>query len=49
MSNEEKEVFHIAGTMNLHQDLTEQLSTNETACYFVWEEDSMYTKRESEA
>jgi hypothetical protein len=46
--NEEKEVFHIAGTMNLRQDLEEQLSTSETACCFVWEIDPMYTKRESE-
>jgi predicted HD phosphohydrolase len=46
--NEEKEVLHIAGTTNLHQDLTEQLSTNETARRFVCETDPMYTKRESE-
>lgn len=46
--NAEKEVFHIAGSMNLRQDLDAQLSTNESACFFVWEEDSMYTKRESE-
>lgn len=32
LPNEEKEVFHIAGTMNVHQDLTEQLSTDEPVC-----------------
>lgn len=43
-----KEVFHIAGTMNLRRDLEEQLVTNENACFFTWEADPMYTKRESE-
>ena len=33
--------------MNLHQDLTERLSTNETACYFVWETDPMYTREQT--
>ncbi len=46
--NAEKEVFHIAGSMNLRQDLDAQLSTNESTCFFVWEADPMYTKRESE-
>jgi hypothetical protein len=44
----ERQVFHIAGTMNLQKDLEEQLVTNENACFFIWEADPMYTKRESE-
>ena len=46
--DEEKKVFAIKGIMNLRQDLEEQLETNEQACYFIYEEDEMYTKRESE-
>jgi hypothetical protein len=46
--NATKEVFHIAGTMNLRRDLEEQLVANENACFFIWEADPMYTKRESE-
>jgi Fe-S-cluster-containing dehydrogenase component len=44
----EKEVVQITGTMNLRQELENQLATNENARFFVWEEDPMYTKRESE-
>ena len=44
----EKKVFAIKGVMDLRQDLEEQLETNEQACYFIYEEDEMYTKRESE-
>jgi len=46
--DEEKEVIQIAGRMNLRQELEAELATNENACFFVWEEDPMYTKRESE-
>ncbi|MFQ5857107.1 MAG: FAD-dependent oxidoreductase [Anaerolineae bacterium] len=46
--NASKEVFHIAGTMNLRRDLDEQLVANEDACFFIWEAAPMYTKRESE-
>jgi Fe-S-cluster-containing dehydrogenase component len=46
--DEEKKVFAIKGVMDLRQDLEEQLETNEQACYFIYEEDEMYTKRESE-
>jgi uncharacterized tellurite resistance protein B-like protein len=46
--NATKEVFHIAGTMNLRRDLEEQRVANENACFFIWEADPMYTKRESE-
>jgi len=44
----EKEVLYIKGTMNLRQDLEEQLLAQERARYFIYEEDPMYTKRESE-
>ncbi|KKL51446.1 hypothetical protein LCGC14_2295390 [marine sediment metagenome] len=42
--------FHelIQGTDNLRLALEEQLSTNLNACFFNYEEDPMYTKRESE-
>jgi len=46
--DEEKKVIYIKGTMNLRQDLEEQLLTRERARYFICEEDPMYTKRESE-
>lgn len=46
--DEEKKVITIKGVMNLRQDLEEQLETNEKARYFLYEEDEMYTKRESE-
>jgi formate dehydrogenase beta subunit len=44
----EKETVYIKGTMNLRQDLEEQLSTYDKAKYFIYEEEPMYTKRESE-
>ena len=46
--DEEKKVFVIKGVMNLRRDLEEQLGINERARYFIYEEDEMYTKRESE-
>ncbi len=46
--DEEKNVTYIKGTMNLHRELEEQLETNEKARYFMYEEEPMYTKRESE-
>ncbi len=46
--NEEKQVIKIKGIPNLRQALEEQLNTNENARYFIYEEDPMYTKRESE-
>lgn len=46
--NEEKQVIQIKGIPNLRQALEEQLNTNENARYFIYEEDPMYTKRESE-
>jgi len=44
----QKRVIHIKGTMNLFQELKEQLETNGKACYFRYEEEPMYTRRESE-
>lgn len=46
--NGEKEVLYIQGTINLRRDLEKQLLTREEARYFIYEEDPMYTKRESE-
>ncbi|MFW9972208.1 MAG: FAD-dependent oxidoreductase, partial [Candidatus Odinarchaeota archaeon] len=46
--NENQEIILIQGTANLHLALEEQLSTNPKACYFNFDEDPMYTKRESE-
>ncbi|MFC2071978.1 FAD-dependent oxidoreductase [Chloroflexota bacterium] len=46
--DEGKEILYIKGTSNMRKELEEQLETNERACYFLYEEDSMYTRRESE-
>ncbi|MFX1321425.1 MAG: FAD-dependent oxidoreductase [Promethearchaeota archaeon] len=46
--NENQEIILIQGTANLHLTLEEQLNTNKKACYFNYEEDPMYTKKESE-
>ncbi len=46
--DEKKEVIIIKGTANLAKDLKEQLETSKKACYFVYEEEKMYSKRESE-
>ncbi len=46
--NESQEIILIQGTSNLRLALEEQLSTNSKACYFDYDEDPMYTKRESE-
>jgi len=46
--DEEKNIIYIAGTSNLKQSLQEQLSSNPNARYFNYEEDPMYTKKESE-
>ena len=34
--------------MNLRRELEEQLALRETACYFTYEEEPMYTQRESQ-
>jgi len=46
--DEEKNVLAISGTPNLRQSLTEKLQENSAARYFTFEEEPMYTQRESE-
>jgi formate dehydrogenase beta subunit len=46
--NEEREVTYIAGSPNLREALREQLTTSPDSRYFTYDEDPMYTKRESE-
>ncbi len=46
--DEEKNVIYIKGAINLHRELEEQLEVHEKARYFMYEEEPMYTKRESE-
>ena len=46
--DEEKNIIYIKGAMNLHRELEEQLEVQEKARYFMYEEEPMYTKRESE-
>jgi formate dehydrogenase beta subunit len=46
--NAEKKVIRISGTPNLRQSLSECLDNPGEAQWFIWEEDPMYTKRESE-
>jgi len=43
-----KNLLYIKGTMNLFQELNEQLRNYKKARYFMWEEDPMFSKRESE-
>ena len=46
--DEKKTIIYIAGTPNLRQALEEKLKTVEKARYFGYEENPMYTMRESE-
>jgi len=46
--DEKKMIIYIVGTPSLRQDLEQQLQTVKKARYFGYEEDPMYTKRESE-
>ena len=46
--DENKEIIYIKGTMNLKQELEQQLTANTKAKYFIYEEAKMYTMRESE-
>ncbi len=46
--DDEKAIIAIKGAMDLRDDLTEALEENENARFFTFEEDPMYTKRESE-
>ncbi len=45
--DEQKNIIYISGAMNLRQELSSQLETSE-AKYFTFEENEMYTMRESE-
>ena len=44
----DKRVICIKGTMNLFEELNDRLRTLDKARYFIWEEEPMYSKRESE-
>ena len=46
--NKNHEIILIQGTQNMRLALEEQLSTNSKACFYNYDEDPMYTKRESE-
>jgi formate dehydrogenase beta subunit len=46
--DEKKMIIYIVGTPNLRRDLEQQLQTAKKARYFGYEEEPMYTKRESE-
>ncbi len=46
--NEDQEIILIQGIQNMHLALEEHLATNLKVCYFNYDEDPMYTKRESE-
>jgi NADPH-dependent glutamate synthase beta subunit-like oxidoreductase len=46
--DEKHNILTIKGTANLRQDLLKQLEENEKASLFEYEEDKMYTQRESE-
>jgi NADPH-dependent glutamate synthase beta subunit-like oxidoreductase/Pyruvate/2-oxoacid:ferredoxin oxidoreductase delta subunit len=46
--NENQEIILIQGTQNMHLAIEEQLNSNPQACYFDYDEDPMFTKRESE-
>ncbi len=46
--NENQEIILIQGTQNMRLAVDKQLSTNSNVCFFNYEEDPMYTKRESE-
>jgi formate dehydrogenase beta subunit len=46
--NENQEIILIQGSLNMRLTIEEQLEANTNACYFDFDEDPMYTKRESE-
>jgi formate dehydrogenase beta subunit len=46
--DEQENTIYIKGTMNLQSELQAQLGINEKARYFTYEEEPMYTKRESQ-
>jgi NADPH-dependent glutamate synthase beta subunit-like oxidoreductase len=44
----DKAILAIKGVINMRQALEGDLESNDQACFFIFEEDEMYTKRESE-
>lgn len=46
--DEQESVIYIKGAMNLRSEIEEQLELSENARYFMYEEEPMYTKKESE-
>ena len=46
--DEQETVIYIKGAMNLKQELTDQLELSQEAKYFMFVEDQMFSKRESE-
>jgi hypothetical protein len=44
----DKKIIEIKGTVNLKKMLSEKVGSNETSTYFKYEENQMYSKRESE-
>jgi len=46
--DENENVIYIKGAMNMRGEIEEQLETNENAHFFMYEEDEMFTKKESE-
>ncbi|MCW8960414.1 MAG: FAD-dependent oxidoreductase [Ignavibacteriaceae bacterium] len=46
--NDKKEVYHIKGCESMKEVLMEKLDNGESAAYFIYEADPMFTKRESE-
>lgn len=48
LADADKKPSAIKGTENIRSGLLEELESAAGACFFLWEEDRMYTKRESE-
>ena len=46
--DEQETVIYIKGAMNLKQELTDQLELNQEAKFFMYIEDQMFSKRETE-
>jgi excinuclease UvrABC nuclease subunit len=46
--DEQENIIYIKGALNLKRELEEQLELYEKAHYFIYEEEPMYTKRESQ-
>ena len=44
----DKRLICIKGAMNMFEGIEDKLRSNEKTRFFLWEEDPMYTKRESE-